>query len=40
MDKPKYKYPKGETVWTSYYTSSGDLMPTIYTNSWMMSLRS
>ena len=26
MDKPKYKYPRGETVWTSYYTSAGNLM--------------
>lgn len=25
MDKTKYKYPKGEKVWTSYYTPSGDL---------------
>ena len=24
MSKPKY--PRGETVWTSYYTSSGELM--------------
>lgn len=26
MDKPEYKYPRGETVWTNYYTSTGDLM--------------
>lgn len=24
MSKPKY--PRGETVWTSYYTASGELM--------------
>ncbi len=26
MDKPKYKYPKGEKVWTRYLNSEGCLM--------------
>ena len=26
MDKPKYKYPKNERVWTSYFNSAGCLM--------------
>lgn len=26
MNKQEYKYPRGEDIWTWYYTISGDLM--------------